>query len=246
MKTLTLFAAEWRTLWRWRWWRAPSTTQRRLWMRSNCCDVWESEFVFVLPHILSIFCYLLLFVLPFHLPSHSPFSTFSKQETLELHGLFILVVDAFSPALYATCIFPVIILSSAPLFSSNCFSIDHSISLLSCFFPSNFYNLLCLQVRESDPSDPNKDMVVQLIDDFKISGVNGIRILMTNVHMSVFLSARVFKRWKYQSLTLHPRCMYGVWGTGPSPSEMDHKIQLPGFATAMCQEHHQTGEVQIV
>lgn len=33
------------------------------------------------------------------------------------------------------------------------------------------------QVRESDPGDPNKDMVVQLIDDFKISGVNGIRIL---------------------------------------------------------------------
>ncbi len=33
------------------------------------------------------------------------------------------------------------------------------------------------QVRETDPDDPNKDMVVQLIDDFKISGVNGIRIL---------------------------------------------------------------------
>ncbi|KAG9332900.1 hypothetical protein JZ751_014430 [Albula glossodonta] len=33
-------------------------------------------------------------------------------------------------------------------------------------------------VRESDPSDPHKDMVVQLIDDFKISGVNGIRILL--------------------------------------------------------------------
>ncbi|GAB5568460.1 SRSF protein kinase 2 isoform X13 [Prionailurus iriomotensis] len=30
-------------------------------------------------------------------------------------------------------------------------------------------------VRESDPTDPNKDMVVQLIDDFKISGMNGIR-----------------------------------------------------------------------
>jgi hypothetical protein len=35
-------------------------------------------------------------------------------------------------------------------------------------------------VRESDPADPNKDMVVQLIDDFKISGVNGIRIHMNN------------------------------------------------------------------
>lgn len=41
------------------------------------------------------------------------------------------------------------------------------------------------QVRESDPSDPNKDMVVQLIDDFKISGINGIRIL-PNVCTSVW------------------------------------------------------------
>uniref|UniRef100_A0A4W3JJ80 non-specific serine/threonine protein kinase n=1 Tax=Callorhinchus milii TaxID=7868 RepID=A0A4W3JJ80_CALMI len=33
-------------------------------------------------------------------------------------------------------------------------------------------------VRESDPSDPNKDMVVQLVDDFKISGMNGIHVCM--------------------------------------------------------------------
>ncbi|XP_067915375.1 SRSF protein kinase 2-like isoform X1 [Heterodontus francisci] len=33
-------------------------------------------------------------------------------------------------------------------------------------------------VRESDPSDPNKDMVVQLIDDFKLSGMNGIHVCM--------------------------------------------------------------------
>ncbi|KAM4747135.1 SRSF protein kinase 2 isoform 2-T2 [Rhinophrynus dorsalis] len=33
-------------------------------------------------------------------------------------------------------------------------------------------------VRESDPGDPNKDMVVQLIDDFKISGMNGIHVCM--------------------------------------------------------------------
>lgn len=39
---------------------------------------------------------------------------------------------------------------------------------------------MCLfyaQVRNSDPGDPNREMVVQLLDDFKISGVNGTRIL---------------------------------------------------------------------
>lgn len=40
-------------------------------------------------------------------------------------------------------------------------------------------------MRESDPGDPNKDMVVQLIDDFKISGVNGIRILLLILCMCV-------------------------------------------------------------
>lgn len=33
------------------------------------------------------------------------------------------------------------------------------------------------QVRDSDPSDPKRENIVQLIDDFKISGVNGVRIL---------------------------------------------------------------------
>ncbi|XP_041112153.1 SRSF protein kinase 2-like [Polyodon spathula] len=33
-------------------------------------------------------------------------------------------------------------------------------------------------VRESDPGDPYRDMAVQLIDDFKISGVNGIHVCM--------------------------------------------------------------------
>lgn len=34
-----------------------------------------------------------------------------------------------------------------------------------------------VQVRDSDPSDPYRETIVQLIDDFKISGVNGVRIL---------------------------------------------------------------------
>lgn len=37
--------------------------------------------------------------------------------------------------------------------------------------------LVCVQVRNTDPDDPNREMVVQLLDDFKISGVNGTRIL---------------------------------------------------------------------
>ncbi|KAM8793681.1 SRSF protein kinase 3 [Eudromia elegans] len=33
-------------------------------------------------------------------------------------------------------------------------------------------------VRDSDPSDPNRDNIVQLIDDFKVSGVNGVHVCM--------------------------------------------------------------------
>ncbi|XP_067832231.1 SRSF protein kinase 3-like isoform X2 [Heptranchias perlo] len=33
-------------------------------------------------------------------------------------------------------------------------------------------------VRDSDPSDPKREMIVQLIDDFKISGVNGLHVCM--------------------------------------------------------------------
>uniref|UniRef100_A0A8C5HEE5 non-specific serine/threonine protein kinase n=1 Tax=Gouania willdenowi TaxID=441366 RepID=A0A8C5HEE5_GOUWI len=33
-------------------------------------------------------------------------------------------------------------------------------------------------VRDSDPSDPHRETVVQLIDDFKISGVNGVHVCM--------------------------------------------------------------------
>lgn len=50
-------------------------------------------------------------------------------------------------------------------------------------FPEMSAFTLLVQVRESDPNDPNKDMVVQLIDDFKISGMNGIRILLKTLHL---------------------------------------------------------------
>lgn len=47
-----------------------------------------------------------------------------------------------------------------------------------------------IQVRDSDPSDPYRETIVQLIDDFKISGVNGVRILTEylSVHLSVSVS----------------------------------------------------------
>ncbi|XP_046895221.1 SRSF protein kinase 3 [Hypomesus transpacificus] len=33
-------------------------------------------------------------------------------------------------------------------------------------------------VRDSDPTDPNREIMVQLIDDFKISGINGVHVCM--------------------------------------------------------------------
>uniref|UniRef100_A0A8C7WWH4 non-specific serine/threonine protein kinase n=1 Tax=Oryzias sinensis TaxID=183150 RepID=A0A8C7WWH4_9TELE len=33
-------------------------------------------------------------------------------------------------------------------------------------------------VRDSDPSDPHRETIVQLIDDFKVSGVSGVHVCM--------------------------------------------------------------------
>jgi hypothetical protein len=38
--------------------------------------------------------------------------------------------------------------------------------------------MIHLQVRESDMKDPKRDKTVQLLDDFKISGVNGTHVCM--------------------------------------------------------------------
>lgn len=67
-----------------------------------------------------------------------------------------------------------LVFAQMPLFL---LSVLHLLSCLSFTF-SYCCHYFLTQVRESDPGDPNKDMVVQLIDDFKISGVNGIRILI--------------------------------------------------------------------
>ncbi|MFT7812670.1 SRSF protein kinase 2 [Arapaima gigas] len=56
-------------------------------------------------------------------------------------------------------------------------------------------------VRDSDPSDPNKDMVVQLIDDFKISGVNGSHVCMVFEVLGHHLLKWIIKS-NYQGLPL--------------------------------------------
>jgi len=43
--------------------------------------------------------------------------------------------------------------------------------------------VLAVQVRESDENDPYRDKTVQLLDDFKISGINGTRILDISAHL---------------------------------------------------------------
>ena len=51
---------------------------------------------------------------------------------------------------------------------------------------------LCLssaQVRNSDINDPSREKVVQLLDDFKISGVNGTRILSHSLHLPFFTAS---------------------------------------------------------
>uniref|UniRef100_A0A6I8P2N3 non-specific serine/threonine protein kinase n=1 Tax=Ornithorhynchus anatinus TaxID=9258 RepID=A0A6I8P2N3_ORNAN len=57
-------------------------------------------------------------------------------------------------------------------------------------------------VRESDTSDPNKDMVVQLIDDFKISGMNGIHVCMVFEVLGHHLLKWIIKS-DYQGLPIH-------------------------------------------
>ncbi|XP_058379741.1 SRSF protein kinase 2 isoform X6 [Diceros bicornis minor] len=62
-------------------------------------------------------------------------------------------------------------------------------------------------VRESDPSDPNKDMVVQLIDDFKISGMNGIHVCMVFEVLGHHLLKWIIKS-NYQGLPI--RCVKSI------------------------------------
>nr|XP_023422540.1 SRSF protein kinase 1 [Cavia porcellus] len=60
---------------------------------------------------------------------------------------------------------------------------------------------LLKSVRNSDPSDPNREMVVQLLDDFKISGVNGTHICMVFEVLGHHLLKWIIKS-NYQGLPL--------------------------------------------
>ncbi|OXB53761.1 hypothetical protein ASZ78_012043 [Callipepla squamata] len=60
---------------------------------------------------------------------------------------------------------------------------------------------LLKSVRNSDPNDPNKERVVQLLDDFKISGVNGSHICMVFEVLGHHLLKWIIKS-NYQGLPL--------------------------------------------
>ncbi|TNM87164.1 hypothetical protein fugu_007394 [Takifugu bimaculatus] len=60
---------------------------------------------------------------------------------------------------------------------------------------------LLKSVRNSDPNDPNREMVVQLLDDFKISGVNGTHVCMVFEVLGHHLLKWIIKS-NYQGLPL--------------------------------------------
>uniref|UniRef100_A0A3P8ULC0 non-specific serine/threonine protein kinase n=1 Tax=Cynoglossus semilaevis TaxID=244447 RepID=A0A3P8ULC0_CYNSE len=60
---------------------------------------------------------------------------------------------------------------------------------------------LLSSVRNSDPGDPNREMVVQLLDDFKISGVNGTHVCMVFEVLGHHLLKWIIKS-NYQGLPL--------------------------------------------
>ncbi|KAM9751883.1 SRSF protein kinase 1a isoform 2-T2 [Menidia menidia] len=60
---------------------------------------------------------------------------------------------------------------------------------------------LLRSVRNSDPVDPNREMVVQLLDDFKISGVNGTHVCMVFEVLGHHLLKWIIKS-NYQGLPL--------------------------------------------
>ncbi|KAE8293398.1 SRSF protein kinase 1 [Larimichthys crocea] len=79
---------------------------------------------------------------------------------------------------------------------------------------------LLRSVRNSDPDDPNREMVVQLLDDFKISGVNGTHVCMVFEVLGHHLLKWIIKS-NYQGLPLP--CVKSIvrqvlqegWGTSP-------------------------------
>ncbi|XP_042357023.1 SRSF protein kinase 1b isoform X2 [Plectropomus leopardus] len=60
---------------------------------------------------------------------------------------------------------------------------------------------LLKSVRNTDPNDPNREMVVQLLDDFKISGMNGTHVCMVFEVLGYHLLKWIIKS-NYQGLPL--------------------------------------------
>ncbi|KAA8591131.1 hypothetical protein FQN60_002074 [Etheostoma spectabile] len=60
---------------------------------------------------------------------------------------------------------------------------------------------LLRSVRNSDPIDPNREMVVQMLDDFKISGINGTHVCMVFEVLGHHLLKWIIKS-NYQGLPL--------------------------------------------
>uniref|UniRef100_A0A8C1Z5Z0 non-specific serine/threonine protein kinase n=1 Tax=Cyprinus carpio TaxID=7962 RepID=A0A8C1Z5Z0_CYPCA len=60
---------------------------------------------------------------------------------------------------------------------------------------------LLRSVRNTDPDDPNREMVVQLLDDFKVSGVNGTHVCMVFEVLGHHLLKWIIKS-NYQGLPL--------------------------------------------
>ncbi|XP_033942508.1 SRSF protein kinase 1a isoform X1 [Pseudochaenichthys georgianus] len=60
---------------------------------------------------------------------------------------------------------------------------------------------LLRSVRNSDPNDPNREMVVQMVDDFKISGINGTHVCMVFEVLGHHLLKWIIKS-NYQGLPL--------------------------------------------
>uniref|UniRef100_A0A4W5MHB4 non-specific serine/threonine protein kinase n=1 Tax=Hucho hucho TaxID=62062 RepID=A0A4W5MHB4_9TELE len=60
---------------------------------------------------------------------------------------------------------------------------------------------LLRSVRNTDPDDPKREMVVQLLDDFKISGINGTHVCMVFEVLGHHLLKWIIKS-NYQGLPL--------------------------------------------
>lgn len=78
------------------------------------------------------------------------------------------------------------LLKSVSHHHADIFTLAHiSIISVSTAFTALIVCVCVFQVRDTDPADPNRERVVQLLDDFKISGMNGTRILCLERNFSL-------------------------------------------------------------